>query len=380
MKNLILFLLGVLCPLFVFGQLLTTEVKLKNLNAVGTDFFFDVYLRRASAATHGDIYPGAGNFAITFNPSEFQNPTISAIDSANFGTGYCTFRPTDPGPGNINVLFTRSNYFSGSNPVISGNKFLIGLELQEADDERDFNELIAKVDNASSHRLGRFKVSGIDPNASSINLTWNTSGGMEVSTRVQSAYLDANNEVQQQPTTILAINPDEFVLPIQLISFQGRAVQNTEVALEWKTAYEIENRGFEIERKEVDGSWILLDFVESQGDGHETKIYHYTDENPLIGENFYRLKQLDLDGTVSYSQIVNVPINGSKTLTVYPNPAGNILNINGLDGVESFEVVDSRGKTWLVGDTSEKSLSISALPPGLYIVRLDDKSLKFTKI
>lgn len=95
-------------------------------------------------------------------------------------------------------------------------------------------------------------------------------------------------------------------LPIILVSFQGRLVDNTVSRLEWQTAIEKNNKGFSLERS-IDGyTYTEIAFIEGKGDTNTGNKYSYTDILPHRGTYYYRLRQEDFDGKEQYSRIVQV--------------------------------------------------------------------------
>ena len=114
---------------------------------------------------------------------------------------------------------------------------------------------------------------------------------------------------------------DNFV-PVELISFTGRLLNDT-VELEWKTATETNNYGFEIERKITGQDWKKLDFVKGNGSSTGSKRYFFTDNNITGAYPFkYRLKQIDFNGNFSYSNEIEInyfPENFVLNQN-YPNP------------------------------------------------------------
>lgn len=96
------------------------------------------------------------------------------------------------------------------------------------------------------------------------------------------------------------------ILPVELTSFNAKAIGNS-VKLDWVTATEINNRGFEIERKFAD-NWVVVGYVEGKGTTTIRQSYTFTDfvESQSTEKIVYRLKQLDYDGTYSYSNEVEV--------------------------------------------------------------------------
>jgi hypothetical protein len=118
----------------------------------------------------------------------------------------------------------------------------------------------------------------------------------------------------------------ELPLPVELTSFYA-SVESNSVKLNWETATEINNYGFEIERSAERNpsadSWENIGFVEGFGNSNSPKSYSYLDMNKLTGEIKYRLKQIDNDGTFEYSKEINVAGSSPNNFYLnqnYPNP------------------------------------------------------------
>ncbi len=109
-------------------------------------------------------------------------------------------------------------------------------------------------------------------------------------------------------------------IPVELTSFSA-SVSDNDVVLSWATATETNNSGFEIERK-TGSDWESVGFVAGAGTSTQPKSYSFTDANPGVSKVSYRLKQIDLDGTFSYSNAIEVSFN-PVTFNLeqnYPNP------------------------------------------------------------
>ncbi|GEM_PF-4747732 len=115
------------------------------------------------------------------------------------------------------------------------------------------------------------------------------------------------------------------VLPVELTSFTARVLENKIVELSWCTATEVNNYGFEIERR-VQGSndWQSIGFLQGYGTSNVPHDYTYFDKAVSYSRYKYRLKQIDRDGSFTYgSQIevsVGIPLNGFVLLQNFPNP------------------------------------------------------------
>ena len=116
----------------------------------------------------------------------------------------------------------------------------------------------------------------------------------------------------------------EDVLPVELSSFSVSVI-NDLAQLNWETATEINNYGFEIQRKSEIEDWSKVGFVEGYGNSNSPKYYSFTDASvSKKGTYSYRLKQIDIDGQYEYSDVVNVTLNIAdiryQLNQNYPNP------------------------------------------------------------
>jgi len=139
----------------------------------------------------------------------------------------------------------------------------------------------------------------------------------------------------------------DLVVPVELTSFTASTI-GAKINLSWQTASEINNKGFEIERSQVDGKWKMengkfirqsvnedgwemIGFINGKGTTTEQQVYSFTDENLLAGKYQYRLKQIDFDGSFSYSNIIEVEVLAPSHFSLeqnYPNPFNPATQIN----------------------------------------------------
>ncbi|HRP89335.1 MAG TPA: T9SS type A sorting domain-containing protein [Edaphocola sp.] len=167
--------------------------------------------------------------------------------------------------------------------------------------------------------------------------------------------------------------------PITLIDFNAEKVENSAV-LKWTTATEKNNRGFEVERSTKAHDWTTLGFVNSKaqnGASNTILNYNFTDSKPELGDNFYRLKQVDFDGTSTYSTIRVLQFSGSKAIKVYPNPAGDYVTITGLDGQNEIMLSNVLGQVISKtknNNASTKQIDLKDLPASMYMITIKSES------
>ncbi|MCK7526061.1 MAG: hypothetical protein MZV64_54870 [Ignavibacteriales bacterium] len=98
---------------------------------------------------------------------------------------------------------------------------------------------------------------------------------------------------------------DPSVIPVELESFTA-SVSDKQINLNWITATELNNSGFEIEKSTDNFIWNKIGFVNGKGTTTDKSYYSFNDNNPIDGKSYYRLKQIDYDGTFTYSSIVAI--------------------------------------------------------------------------
>lgn len=167
-------------------------------------------------------------------------------------------------------------------------------------------------------------------------------------------------------------------LPVELTDFTARPLEKL-IQLDWQTASENNNKGFYIERSNDARRWTEIGFVTGKGTTTEAHNYSLLDKVPLLGLNYYRLRQIDFDGQEEISKIVNVDLQNVGSIRVFPNPANNgemtlFLPENAEEGLTArlFSPTGQLLRSILVN--SETSLlDISDLEPGIYYLEIVDK-------
>lgn len=168
-------------------------------------------------------------------------------------------------------------------------------------------------------------------------------------------------------------------LPVELTFFDAVA-KDKNTSLTWSTATELNNDHFQVERSADGRSFDAIGKVNGAGTSYETLHYAFTDEKPLAGWNYYRLKQVDFDGQYAYSPVRAVQMEQSVAvadrLSFFPNPAGHEIVLKSQAGVspgDRLEVFDQFGRVVLqvqVAETPDTPIDLSGLSAGHYVARL----------
>lgn len=174
-------------------------------------------------------------------------------------------------------------------------------------------------------------------------------------------------------------SPDQVcpaVLPITLESFTGR-LRNNFVALSWTTVVEINNHYFEILRSTDGKSFEVIGKVEGNGNSNREIKYSFMDDNPSNGMNYYKLRQVDLDGRSESFDVVMIQ-NKSNRAKIYPTQAVNSINVELKDAESAtLTIINSGGMTQKVValNSAFNSVDIAELPSGIYFARVESDNL-----
>ena len=176
-------------------------------------------------------------------------------------------------------------------------------------------------------------------------------------------------------------------LPITLLSFLGRKM-NDQHLLQWTTSSEQNNHHFILQRSNNELNFENIATIDSkahQGNSQVAITYNYTDRSPLQGNNFYRLQQVDIDGKITYSEIIS--LNNDKLqneLYAYPNPVKNLLVIESLSNhdivlMNAVGQVILKNKMEPFSGKYKSNIDFSDLSTGLYYLKAGDEILKIIK-
>lgn len=172
---------------------------------------------------------------------------------------------------------------------------------------------------------------------------------------------------------INAIVNGNAVLGVELLRFDVHT-EGSKNHLTWATASETNNKGFDIERSRDGATFQAIGTVKALG---KAGNYTFTDAEPVNGTNYYRLRQIDFDGTETYSKVVSVANKGGKSLKVYPTLVSTgFLTVDTEGG--DYAIYNVFGQQVQSGKTAQR-LDVSTLAKGTYILKVGTEQAKFVK-
>ena len=174
-------------------------------------------------------------------------------------------------------------------------------------------------------------------------------------------------------------------LPVELAAFTATAQGNRTVRLAWTTASEKNSQAFEVERSLSGTGFERLGTMAAAGSSSATRNYELLDAKLPVGAAtlYYRLKQVDRDGTFSYSPVRAVALKAAAGLSLYPNPThGGGATLTGALPGSVVQVFDALGRLVTSAPADAAGTAALALPVGLptgvYVVRAGAQALRLT--
>ena len=184
-------------------------------------------------------------------------------------------------------------------------------------------------------------------------------------------------------------NENYSVLPVELVYFKAQT-STKETVLSWATAMENNNEQFILERSlDEITNFKPISAIQGHGNSSTLKQYRFVDRKPLAGTSYYRLKQVDFDGTFTYSPVLAVEVKFfQEAISLYPNPTTDIINVT-LGNSEFFkeinvQIVNALGKVVYRQsvtnlNTNAITVPVNALPVGTYYLVMGKDGAKESK-
>jgi hypothetical protein len=320
-----------------------------------------IYINYNTAGFGSNIVTN-GNITITKGTgSVLANTLVGDFGSGNYGQGIYSFSSQDNSPS----IFVIQNLFIYTN---EGTFVGFGYELSNTlgTTPKRYVHVKMKIQDLT-------KQSGISFNTSISQ--WDQQNYY---------YTTPNSDALIIYTPVTETSTLDMPLPVELTSFSSKFI-NDKIQLNWVTKTEVNNYGFNVERRINEGEWNTLDFVEGHGNSNSPKEYTYTDKDIFTGGSKfqYRLKQIDTDGKFEYSDVVEVeiipakfelsqnfpnPFNPSTTIR-FSLPKETQLKINIYNTLG--ELVQTLAEGTYEAGYHKVTFNASNLPSGAYIYRIE---------
>jgi hypothetical protein len=342
----------------------STPVNINTGMSLTTNYAVEMYtsvmgLYNANAMTNGTYY--MANLTITFNVP-ITNPVIHIVGIGGFSgaLGFTTdLTLTTPG-----LTMTE----------LSGSK-----ELSVAGGGTQIVNTAAAptATTGAGAASGSVVVNGSSVTSLTFQLTLRGDGKAPV-------WATANEHVGDAWLIAVSAQNTFDVLPVGITSFTAEPQQRS-VDLQWETATEQNSKYFNIERSQDGANWTSIGQVSAAGNSDGLLQYNYVDRQPLTGTDFYRLQEVDQDGSSVYSIIRDVNFTDAAVgINWYPNPTHDRLTISSYSNLQSIALttLDGRILQKVEGFASGQSLDLSRYPFGIYflIIRTADGQTRTAKI
>lgn len=196
-----------------------------------------------------------------------------------------------------------------------------------------------------------------------------------------SGVFNTNNQpVTVGPTTYTnlgTINTPTTILPVVLTSFIAEMIDNSSISIIWQTATELNNSKFIIETSTQGEVFQRIGEIAGAGTTTEPQNYTFTHHTPSAGVNYYRLKQVDVDGTFEYSKVIAINAPGSNDLFAFPNPTRDKITLQydqskGTGNIQLLDALGRRINANIGGYAGNYDIKLpEGLPKGTYWLRVE---------
>ena len=282
--------------------------------------------------------------------------------------------PSSANPGNLGAILTSSQNL-GSTTIIRGHtqQFIISAnsitryyDISPTNNTGlnatlRFNYFDAELNGQPEDELVQF-------HSTMNNTVWIKRGGTR---NMASNYVDLSSV--DSFTRVSLVSHKVSPLPLKLLSFTATKTASSDVLLEWKTVDEVQCSHFDIERSANGTGWIKIGATPAAGQAGTVQHYQFTDLSPFTGTNYYRLKQVDMDGGYTYSPVRLINFNGESNVSVYPTitRSNSLLFITGISPEQALiEIYDNNGRLLSRANLYSNSTRLPQLPAGNYHIRV----------
>jgi hypothetical protein len=263
----------------------------------------------------------------------------------------------------------------------------------------------AGLTNPINTYFGTFVVGGTSP---TYRVTYNYSGtsfdgsscegDFSLHQRIDnsnSMWVPLTNTLNTTSNTLTAVNADNTdrkeiiidtacTLPVNFLSFDVRLTPEREVELDWVTTGEINNNYFNVEKSNDAVNFESIGQVNGQIFSNSLRKYTFLDDKVFDERFYYRIKQVDIDGKFSYSEIKSIQQKNNNSFMIYPNPGnGAFIVETNQSGYWEIKIQDNMGcevyGSKNAPDLKSKNIELSYLAPGVYYIKISNANGATTK-
>lgn len=174
-------------------------------------------------------------------------------------------------------------------------------------------------------------------------------------------------------------NGSELILPVNFIGSPQVEAESGGVRVDWTVAQQLNNEAFLVQHRVNGESFKTVSSLPGERNEEAQRSYSYFHAEPEEGHNYYRILQVDFDGVVTSSPIVQIK-HEVHNLALFPNPASESISIS-LEHPSYIRIYDLTGGQWLnlALGTGINDIDISHLPPGVFVAKLPSGNIRFLK-
>jgi Secretion system C-terminal sorting domain len=289
--------------------------------------------------------------------------------------------PSLMNPGNLGALFTSSQDL-GLTTISRGHQSQpiggSGASILRYFDIAPTNDVSLNATLRQQYfdsELNGFGSNSLQVWSSSDNINWTNLGLTDRDTSLH--YVDLTGISSFSRWTLSSSTG--IPLPLTYIFFNASCASG-QVNIQWETALQFNTKIFDVERSGNGSQWQVIGSIQAAGNSAIENSYSFTDNNPLPGNNEYRIAEYDLDGRPNYSQVIISPCGMGDIFTVWPNPVTNTvwLSISTANNSKvDIRLYDARGVIVLLKETdlpagnNQFSLNLANLAQGTYELMVD---------
>ncbi len=302
-----------------------------------------------------DFDPGTSNYILPGDQAIY----ISKLDSSGNFIWAKSIKGSNPGTGGNNSIYQPSLAVDIAGNVQVAGKFFgepdfdpgPGINKLAATNNNTSDIFILKLNNSGdfiwANKIGgmgsdyanciigdkmgnSYITGGFDGWGSPVDFDFNTGTNLLTSAGIQDIFL---------------LKISQSVLPLNVVGFSAKATSIKHIELAWQIAQSESINKFLVERSSNLRDFSSVGMVNASGN-NIIKNYSFTDVNPIIGSNFYRLKIYQKNGSFTYSEVKSVYLSSDKRLSIFPNPVKDVLQIrfSGENETGILKIVDASGK------------------------------------